>query len=70
MLYRSDYPKCKHCDCTMEPIWFEEKELRRNSYDGQLYPTGRKRIACSHFTCPECLRNECADNSFDGPWHY
>lgn len=58
---------CSRCGTPLVPVWFTEKE--QIVKDGIMYYTGRKRRACSHLTCPECLKNEVVDDSFDGGWY-
>lgn len=58
----SMYGICSRCERDLEPVWFEEEEFKRGR------PTGRTRRACSHLECPVCLKKECIDDTFDGPW--
>jgi hypothetical protein len=51
----------------MEAVYFVEDEYEVTSF-GTRHKTGRWRRAVSHLTCPLCGKNECVDDSFDGPW--
>ncbi len=62
-----EYGRCDVCGANLEPVWFEEEETK--FADGCMYHTGRRRIACSHLTCPLCLKNFVVDDSFDGDWY-
>lgn len=58
------YGKCSNCQCSLKVSkWFWEYE-----YDKQGHCTGRKRRAASSLTCPNCFKNYCIDDTFDGPW--
>lgn len=61
-----DYGECRRCGGKLVPVWFTEEE--QVVIDGILCRTGRKRRACSHLTCTDCLANESVDDTFDGPW--
>lgn len=64
----TDFGVCPRCGAGwLEPVYFIEEELKLTS-DGHLYSTGRKRRAVSHLVCTYCLKNQCVDDSFDGPW--
>lgn len=58
--------KYGYCECgaKLTPAWFTQYE-----YDKHGIKTGRKRIACSHLTCPCCFKNYAVDDSFDESWH-
>lgn len=62
-----DYGKCSKCNHPLEPVWFEDKEVKM--VNGTPIHTGRKRIACSYLECPECFNKECVDGSYDKSWH-
>lgn len=64
------YSDCKSCGVPLEPVWFREKEITPQTGSRFYYPTetGRTKKSCSHLECPNCLRKECVDDSFDGPW--
>lgn len=57
--------KCR-CGGSLMPVWFTEEETEITG--GRMCKTGRKRTACSHLTCSNCLRNECVDDSLDSPY--
>lgn len=61
------YGHCPECGGDLEPVHYieEEYKITRNGY---RYKTGRKRRAVSHLVCTLCLKNQCVDDSFDGPW--
>lgn len=61
-----DFGRCSKCGRRLAPVWFIEEE--RVVIHGTLCATGRKRRACSHLVCEDCLCNEVVDDSFDGPW--
>lgn len=61
------YGFCDRCGGTLIPVWFIEEETKIEH--GNMYKTGRRRQACSHLVCGECLNNVCVDDSFDGPWY-
>ena len=63
---KSRYGICE-CGEDLEPVWFIEEERKLSS--GIYYKTGHKRRACSHLTCPSCLKNYCVDDSFDSEWY-
>ena len=63
----NDFGICHFCGGLLEPVYFIEEELKLTS-DGHLYKTGRTRRAVSHLVCSCCLKNQCVDDSFDGPW--
>lgn len=57
---------CGTCGCELEPSYFvEEEEIIQH---GVRFKTGRVRRAVDCLVCPNCLRTECVDDSFDGPW--
>lgn len=56
------YGKCS-CGANLMPVWFTEEETEIEG--GRMYKTGRKRTACSHLSCSNCLKNVCVDDSFD-----
>lgn len=60
------YGYCPECGGDLAPVHFIEEEYK--ICDGRLYKTGRKRWAVSHLVCTRCLKNQCVDDSFDGPW--
>lgn len=60
------YGKCEQCGIELEPVWFTEEETKVSN--GIMIHTGRKRRACSHLVCPQCLKNYAVDDSFDGNW--
>lgn len=62
-----DYGQCEQCGADLKPIWFTEEEYQ--IIGGISIKTGRKRRACSHLVCPDCLKNYCVDDSFDGPYY-
>ena len=67
-MYRNnDFGKCSKCGGKLQPVFFEEKEIK--VITGTMIYTGRKRTAVSHLTCENCMKNECVDDSFDGAWH-
>lgn len=55
------------CGAPLEPVFFTEKEYETVS--GSMVFIGRKRRACSHLACTECMRQYPVDDTFDGPWH-
>jgi hypothetical protein len=64
-MYQSElYPDCSECGRKMLPIWFTDEEY--DFYQGNMYKTGRKCKACSHFECPTCFHKEAVDDSLDG----
>lgn len=57
---------CGTCGCELEPSYFvEEEEIIQH---GVRFKTGRIRRAVDCLVCHNCLRTECVDDSFDGPW--
>lgn len=57
---------CPTCECALEPNYFVmEEEIVQN---GMRFKTGRVKRAVDCLVCPNCLRIECVDDSFDGPW--
>lgn len=62
----SKYGECSNCGAELEAVWFTEYEYKTNQ--GIMYKTGRKRRAVDYLICPICMRKECVDDSFDGPW--
>ncbi len=63
MAVQSIYGVCKRCDFAFSPVYFLEEE--RDKYHSL---TGRVRKAVSHLVCECCRKNECVDDTFDGPW--
>jgi len=55
---------CPRCKSIMIPVKFEQKEYNNG------IPTGRKKVAVSHFLCENCGKETIVDDSFDGPWYY
>lgn len=67
-MYRTPcFGKCSRCGGNLLPVYFTEEE--RKVECGHLIYTGRKRTAVSHLSCESCMKNECVDDSFDGPWY-
>lgn len=63
MAVQSIYGVCSRCDYPFAPVYFMEEERDKNHF-----LTGRVRRACSHLVCECCGKNECVDDTFDGPW--
>lgn len=63
---KSKYGNCSECGSSLIPVWFIEEEYIIR--DGIMYETGRTRKAVDYLFCPNCLNEECVDESFDGPW--
>ena len=63
----SKYGYCSKCGADLEPVWFTEKEMK--PAQGGMVFTGRTRRAVAYLECPDCLKKEVVDDSFDGPWH-
>jgi hypothetical protein len=62
------YGFCKYCYTQLEPVWFEDmEEVYENGHQCQ---TGRWRKAVDYLICPNCLKKECVDDTFDGAYHY
>lgn len=55
------YGRCS-CSADLEPVWCEEKEWINGAY------TGRIRSNVNYLICPVCLKKQCVDDSFAGPW--
>ena len=67
--FDNKYGYCPECGAELAPVHFIEEEYKINPYNYAPYKTGRKRWAVSHLVCTRCLKNQCVDDSFDGPWH-
>jgi hypothetical protein len=63
----SIYGNCTICGGALEPVWFLEPEYK--TFQGQLFKTGRKRMAVNYLQCMCCLKKESVDDDFcAGPW--
>ena len=62
-----EFPKCKCCGGSLEPLWFIEEETKTMSNDG-FYYTGRKRRNINYLQCVNCGHKEMVDDSFAEPW--
>ena len=63
MATSSIYGVCKRCDFPFSPVHFLDEE--RDKYNRK---TGRVRRAVSHLVCECCGKQECVDDTFDGPF--
>ena len=63
MAAQSVYGVCARCDFPFSPVHFLDEER-----DKHHLLTGRVRKAVSHLVCECCGKNECVDDTFDGPW--
>ena len=62
------YGVCPDCAYPLEPVWFIEEEYETFPGGGQCR-TGRVRRAVDYLICEVCLKKQCVDDSFDGPWY-
>lgn len=60
------YGICAECGVELEAVWCQEQEYV--DFAGIQYPTGKVRRAVDYLECPCCLKKNCVDDSFDGPW--
>lgn len=63
MAASSIYGVCSRCNYSLSPVYFREEERNK-----QNVLTGRVRKACSHLVCECCGKQECVDDTFDGPF--
>lgn len=63
------YGNCSRCGHALRPVFFTQEEELYNKSLGMYMKTGRKRQAVDVLVCPECLAEECVDDSFDGEWY-